>query len=147
MKTLTLTPALSHPMGEGESSSASPAKWSVAHAQSRTEIIVVPAMIKQHRSAIINVSSREGLEAHAGFAAYSASKSAVLRLTESLAAELKASENRPDHFSRTPLTCDARCLRHENPAGGQIEANTWGRSATDPSRASIGKIIQNLDHG
>jgi NAD(P)-dependent dehydrogenase (short-subunit alcohol dehydrogenase family) len=49
-------------------------------------------MLKQKSGRIINVSSREGLEAHAGFAAYSASKSAVLRLTESLAAELTASD-------------------------------------------------------
>ena len=53
---------------------------------------VIPQMLKQKRGKIINVSSREGLEAHAGFAAYSASKSAVLRLTESLSSELKASD-------------------------------------------------------
>lgn len=53
---------------------------------------VIPQMLKQKRGKIINVSSREGLAAHAGLAAYAASKSAVLRLTESLAAELKASD-------------------------------------------------------
>ena len=53
---------------------------------------VIPQMLKQKRGKIINVSSREGLEAHAGLAAYAASKSAVLRLTEALAAELKASD-------------------------------------------------------
>ena len=46
----------------------------------------------QNRGTIINVASRDGLSASAGYAAYSASKSAVLRLTESLAAELKASD-------------------------------------------------------
>ena len=40
---------------------------------------------------IINVASRDGLLGSAGYAAYSASKSAVLRLTESLADELKGS--------------------------------------------------------
>jgi NAD(P)-dependent dehydrogenase (short-subunit alcohol dehydrogenase family) len=50
---------------------------------------VIPQMLKQQRGRIINVASREGLSGNAGYAAYSASKSAVLRLTESLAAELK----------------------------------------------------------
>lgn len=52
---------------------------------------VIPQMLKQQRGAIINVASRDGLKGNAGYAAYSASKSAVLRLTESLADELKAS--------------------------------------------------------
>jgi NAD(P)-dependent dehydrogenase (short-subunit alcohol dehydrogenase family) len=51
---------------------------------------IIPQMLKQQRGIIINVASREGLFGNAGYAAYSASKSAVLRLTESLAAELKA---------------------------------------------------------
>ena len=52
---------------------------------------VVPQMLKQQRGAIINVGSRAALAGTAGYAAYSASKSALLRLTESLAEELKAS--------------------------------------------------------
>ena len=51
----------------------------------------IPQMLKQQRGTIINVASRDGLNGSAGYAAYSASKSAVLRLTESLAAELKTS--------------------------------------------------------
>jgi NAD(P)-dependent dehydrogenase (short-subunit alcohol dehydrogenase family) len=50
---------------------------------------VIPQMLKQKTGKIINVASRDGLSGSAGYAAYSASKSAVLRLTESLAAELK----------------------------------------------------------
>ncbi len=53
---------------------------------------VIPQMLKQGRGKIINVASRDGLAGSAGFSAYSASKSAVLRLTESLADELKASK-------------------------------------------------------
>src|SRR5947207_3291875 len=76
---------------------ADPADWDfLFNANARTTLMccraVIPQMLKQKGGKIINVSSREGLEAHAGFAAYSASKSAVLRLTESLAAELKASD-------------------------------------------------------
>jgi len=52
---------------------------------------VIPQMLRQGAGKIVNVSSRDGLSGGAGFAAYSASKSAVLRLTESLAAELKSS--------------------------------------------------------
>jgi NAD(P)-dependent dehydrogenase (short-subunit alcohol dehydrogenase family) len=52
---------------------------------------VVPQMLKQGRGKIITVASRDGLAGGAGYAAYSASKSAVLRLTESLADEVKAS--------------------------------------------------------
>jgi NAD(P)-dependent dehydrogenase (short-subunit alcohol dehydrogenase family) len=52
---------------------------------------VIPQMLKQGSGRIINVASRDGLNGSAGYAAYSASKSAVLRLTESLSHELKAS--------------------------------------------------------
>ena len=52
---------------------------------------VIPQMLKQRGGKIINIASRDGLKGSAGYAAYSASKSAVLRLTEALADELKAS--------------------------------------------------------
>ena len=52
---------------------------------------VIPQMLEQQSGKIVNVASRDGLSGGAGYAAYSASKSAVLRLTESLANELKAS--------------------------------------------------------
>jgi len=52
---------------------------------------VVPRMIRQSRGKIINVASISALLGGAGSAAASASKSAVLRLTESLSAELKPS--------------------------------------------------------
>ena len=51
---------------------------------------VIPQMLKQGRGKIITVASRDGLAGSAGYAAYSASKSAVLRLTESLADEVKS---------------------------------------------------------
>lgn len=51
---------------------------------------VLPAMLEQGAGAIVNVGAGAALAAPAGLAAYSASKSAVLRLTESLAAEVKA---------------------------------------------------------
>jgi len=52
---------------------------------------VIPQMLKQGRGKIVNVASRDGIAGSAGYAAYSASKSAVIRLTEALADEVKAS--------------------------------------------------------
>jgi NAD(P)-dependent dehydrogenase (short-subunit alcohol dehydrogenase family) len=52
---------------------------------------VVPVMLKQGSGRIVNVASRNALQGGAKVAAYSASKSAVVRLTEGLAAELEAS--------------------------------------------------------
>lgn len=50
---------------------------------------VVPHMLDQGAGKIVHVAARSGLEGTAKSAAYSASKSAVLRLVESLAAELR----------------------------------------------------------
>jgi NAD(P)-dependent dehydrogenase (short-subunit alcohol dehydrogenase family) len=52
---------------------------------------IIPQMLRQGRGKIVNVASRDGLTGTAGYSAYSASKSAVLRLNESMAAELKGS--------------------------------------------------------
>ena len=52
---------------------------------------VVPAMLERKSGRIIHVSSRAGLQGNARHAAQSVSKSAVIRLTESLSAELKRS--------------------------------------------------------
>jgi NAD(P)-dependent dehydrogenase (short-subunit alcohol dehydrogenase family) len=53
---------------------------------------VIPHMLRQGYGKIINVASRAALVGEANHAAYSASKSAVVRLTETMAAELKNSE-------------------------------------------------------
>lgn len=50
---------------------------------------VIPAMRKHGRGRIINVASRAALSGEAGASIYSASKSVVVRLTESMAAELR----------------------------------------------------------
>jgi NAD(P)-dependent dehydrogenase (short-subunit alcohol dehydrogenase family) len=49
----------------------------------------IPVMMEQGYGKIINFASRAALSGGANAAAYSAAKSAVLRLTESMAAELK----------------------------------------------------------
>ncbi len=52
---------------------------------------VIPHMLRQGSGKIINIASRAALSGDARAGAYSASKSAVVRLTESMAAELKES--------------------------------------------------------
>ncbi len=51
---------------------------------------VIPVMLEQRYGKIINFASRAALSGGANASAYSAAKSAVLRLTESMAAELKS---------------------------------------------------------
>jgi NAD(P)-dependent dehydrogenase (short-subunit alcohol dehydrogenase family) len=50
---------------------------------------VIPHMLQQGHGKIVSVAARAGLEGAAKMAAYTISKSAVIRLTESMAAELK----------------------------------------------------------
>jgi NAD(P)-dependent dehydrogenase (short-subunit alcohol dehydrogenase family) len=51
---------------------------------------VLPEFVGQGSGAIVNIAAGAALSAPAGLAAYSASKSAVIRLTEAIAAEGKA---------------------------------------------------------
>ncbi|MEJ2130404.1 MAG: SDR family NAD(P)-dependent oxidoreductase, partial [Gammaproteobacteria bacterium] len=51
---------------------------------------VVPQMLRQKGGKIVNIAARAGLRGVANMGAYSASKSVVIRLTESMAEELKA---------------------------------------------------------
>jgi NAD(P)-dependent dehydrogenase (short-subunit alcohol dehydrogenase family) len=50
---------------------------------------VIPYMLKAQSGRIVNVASRNAFQGGPHYAAYSAAKTAVLRLTESLAGELK----------------------------------------------------------
>lgn len=50
---------------------------------------VLPTMLSQGRGKIVNVAARAALAGGANHAAYAASKSAVIRLTESIAAEVR----------------------------------------------------------
>jgi NAD(P)-dependent dehydrogenase (short-subunit alcohol dehydrogenase family) len=52
---------------------------------------VIPHMLEQGEGKIISVAARAGLKGGAKMATYSVSKSAVIRLTESMSAELKKS--------------------------------------------------------
>ncbi len=50
---------------------------------------VIPQMVAQGSGKVVNVATRAALQGSANLAPYSASKSAVVRVTESMAAELK----------------------------------------------------------
>ena len=76
---------------------------------------VVPQMLRQGHGKIVNVASRDALAGSAGYSAYSASKSAVLRLTESMAAELKNSNINVNCI--TPGTIDTPQNRKAIPNG------------------------------
>jgi NAD(P)-dependent dehydrogenase (short-subunit alcohol dehydrogenase family) len=49
----------------------------------------IPVMLSQGRGKIVNVAARAGLAGSANHAAYSAAKAATMRLTESMAAEVR----------------------------------------------------------
>lgn len=53
---------------------------------------VVPLMLKNRSGRIINILSRNAFQGAANYAAYSAAKAALLRLSESLAAEVKEND-------------------------------------------------------
>jgi len=75
---------------------------------------VAPHFIAQHRGRIINIAARSGLVGDANSAAYSAAKSSVLRLTEALSAELKASGVNVNAV--LPSTIDTPQNRAANPS-------------------------------
>jgi NAD(P)-dependent dehydrogenase (short-subunit alcohol dehydrogenase family) len=107
---------------------------------------VIPQMLKQSSGKIINVASRDALAGSAGYAAYSASKSAVLRLTESLAAELKASDINVNAIM--PGTIDTPQNRAAVPngdyskwVGPEAIADVIAFLASDASRAIHGAAL------
>ena len=70
------------------------ATWELMHKLNTGSVVnmaqaVVPLMLQQGSGKIINVAARAGLRGAAAMGAYVASKSAVIRLTETMADELK----------------------------------------------------------
>jgi NAD(P)-dependent dehydrogenase (short-subunit alcohol dehydrogenase family) len=85
---------------------------------------VIPALLRSGDGRIVNIASRAALAGDAGVAAYSASKAAVLRLTESLAAELKGQGIRVNAV--LPGTIDTPANREAMPdadTGRWVEAD------------------------
>jgi NAD(P)-dependent dehydrogenase (short-subunit alcohol dehydrogenase family) len=74
---------------------------------------VVPGMIKAGSGSIINIGARPGLKGTSKMGAYSASKSAVIRLTESMSEELKQKNIRVNCL--LPGTIDTQRNREDMP--------------------------------
>lgn len=81
---------------------------------------VAPAMRRHGHGAMVNVGSRAALGGDAGAAAYSVAKTAVVRLTESLAAELGREGVRVNAV--LPGTLDTPANRHAMP---DADPNQW----------------------
>lgn len=81
---------------------------------------VLPAMLAQGSGKIISTAARPGLSGRANMAAYSASKSAVIRLTESMAEEYKGKGIRVNCI--LPGTIDTPQNRQEMP---DARFDTW----------------------
>ena len=95
-----------------------------------TSQAVALGMKERGSGRIINVAARPGLKAGAGNAAYAVSKSAVLRLTESLSAELK--ERGVNVNAVIPGTIDTEDNRESMP---EADHDRW----VDP--AAIGEVM------
>ena len=107
---------------------------------------VAPVMLRQEQGSIVNVSAAAALSGPARLAAYSASKAAVLRLTESLASEVKAAGVRVNAV--LPGTIDTPQNREAMP---RADTSTWVKPqeiaeviaflASDAARAVTGVAL------
>ncbi len=89
---------------------------------------VVPHMLSQHSGKIVNIAARAALAGKARMAPYVVSKSAVMRLTESLSAELKS--NRINVNCVLPGTIDTPTNRKDMP-GADYEQWVSPRAIAD----------------
>lgn len=83
------------------------------HSFLNTTAVFVPGMLEQERGKVVSIASKAALGGGAKKGVYSAAKSALLRLTESMAAELK-----PDNIqvnSVLPSTIDTPENREDMP--------------------------------
>lgn len=86
---------------------------------------VLPQMLKQGSGAILHIAARPGLAGKADMAAYSASKSAVIRLTESMAAEYREAGIRVNCI--IPGTIDTPRNRRDTP---NADLRRWVKPAS-----------------
>ena len=107
---------------------------------------VIPVMIRQQYGKIVTVAARAAGAGAANMAAYSAAKAAVVRLTESMAAELKGSGINVNCV--LPGTLDTEQNRQERPGANH---STWVAPdavadvilflASDAARAVVGASV------
>jgi NAD(P)-dependent dehydrogenase (short-subunit alcohol dehydrogenase family) len=107
---------------------------------------VVPHMLAQGGGKIVNVSARAGLAGKANMAPYIVAKSAVIRLTESMADELKHDNINVNCI--LPGTIDTPRNREEMPdadfskwVAPEALADTMPFLASDAARAVTGAVL------
>jgi len=81
---------------------------------------MIPFMLEQGGGKIVTMAARPGLAGKAGMAAYSASKAAVIRLTESMSAELKTDNINVNCV--IPGTIDTPRNREDSP---DVDPSQW----------------------
>jgi len=106
----------------------------------------VPTMLAQKSGRIVNVSARAGLAGKANMAPYVVAKSAVIRLTESMAAELKNDNIRVNCI--LPSTIDTPRNREDMPEADfskwvapEALADTLLFLASDAAREVTGAVL------
>jgi NAD(P)-dependent dehydrogenase (short-subunit alcohol dehydrogenase family) len=96
---------------------------------------VIPHMLRRKTGAIVSTAARPGLEGKENMAAYSVSKSAVIRLTESMAVELREAGIRANCV--IPGTIDTNANREERP---DADFSKWVKPE------SLAEVILFLSH-
>ena len=103
---------------------------------------VIPAMLEAGGGAIVNIGAKPGLRANGTDAAYSASKSAVLRLTESMSEEYKRQGIRVNAVLPSTIATEAQYA--DDPQAG-VTPGQLGRViaflASDAGAAIHGALI------
>ena len=95
----------------------------------------VPAMLARKRGKIVNIGARAGLKGAGRMGAYCASKSVVIRLTESLADELKGSGINVNCV--LPSIIDTARNRQDMPGRRSIRSGLRRPTSHVPSRFSL----------
>lgn len=81
---------------------------------------IIPIMLRQNSGKIVSIAARAALAGKAGMASYTVSKSAVIRLTESMADELQ--DNQINVNCILPGTLDTPRNRTDNP---DVDYSKW----------------------
>ena len=107
---------------------------------------ILPGMVARGRGAVVNMSSWTGKKGMGNYAAYSASKFAVIGLTQSMAAEMAGHGIRinavcPGVIADTPMRLEAEAL---NKAQGLPDMESRARDSIPLGRAGTPEDVANV---